>query len=136
MKNWHKSVTSLKENLFFWSSSNILNISVHQKVGFYYRFADDIWWETPAASLCEETFRFGYRILICFLNPVKILKKVRCISWFCAFLYILYKNCSSACRNRKSAIFFQKIRNFFKILINSIPTTRWQQNCTTRKSTT
>ena len=43
---------------------------------------DMIWWEMPAARSCEESAsldsgRFGYRLTICFPDPVKILEKVR-----------------------------------------------------------
>ena len=51
-------------------------------------------------------FWFGYRLLIWFSDPVKILEKARGISWFCAFLYILYKNCSST--------WTENPRNFFR----------------------
>ena len=41
-----------------------------------------MWWETPVARSCEETFWFdsgwfGYRLSICFSDPVGILEKVR-----------------------------------------------------------
>ena len=107
--NWNEIPN--KNHILLDSSINGWFKLWYKSLKFSQVFISYIWWETPAASLCEETFWFGYRLLIWFSDPVKILEKARGISWFCAFLYILYKNCSSTWtenpRNffRKSAMF-------------------------------